>query len=84
MPSLSEIRFLAMKLPKASRMRLASDLFESPAEPMTAWSADDILAEAVRRDHEIESGAASALSLEEIKTQTKVRRQGLPRHAKRG
>ena len=74
MPTLTEVRSLAMKLPKSSRMRLASELFESSTEPTSAWSAGDILAEAVRRDQEIESGAVAAVPLDEFMAETRDRR----------
>ena len=59
MNSASEVQSMAMKLPRRSRLKLASDLLQSVA-PVT--SPDEILHEATRRDAEIETGKVKPLS----------------------
>jgi len=59
MNSASEVQSLAMKLPRRSRLKLASELLHSAA-PIT--SPDEILREAACRDAEIESGKVKPLS----------------------
>lgn len=75
MPTIAEVRSLAMKLPKKSRQRLGNELLDSVMdEPPGAMTGDEILAEAMRRDEEIESGKVKALSEEEFWALTRGRR----------
>ena len=59
MSSASEVQSLAMKLPRRSRLKLASELLHSVAPTTTP---DEILDEAARRDAEIETGKVKPLS----------------------
>ena len=77
MPTLTEVHSMAMKLPKTSRLRLASELNESSGETDTSWSPADILAEAARRDEEVESGRVKAIALEDFMSKTNDRRSKL-------
>ena len=77
MPTLTEVRTLAMKLPKASRLRLASDLFDSSSDQLVRSDAEEILAEAGRRDADIESGEVAAISLKQFMDKTGARRSRL-------
>ncbi len=63
MNSASEIHSLAMKLPKRSRLKLASELLRSVA---STSDPEDSLHEAIRRDSELESGSVPALSESEF------------------
>ena len=64
-----------MKLPKKSRQRLGNELLDSTLdEPPGGMSPEEILAEALRRDEEIESGKVKALSEEEFWALTRGRR----------
>jgi hypothetical protein len=59
MSSASEVQSLAMKLPRRSRLKLASMLLHSVGP---AARPDDILGEATRRDAELETGMVTPLS----------------------
>ena len=59
MNSASEVQSLAMKLPRRSRLKLASELLHSVV-PIT--TPDEILREATRRDAELETGKVKPLS----------------------
>ena len=52
-----------MKLPKRSRLRLASELLRSVAPTVTP---EDVLQEAIRRDSEMENGNVAALNESEF------------------
>ena len=54
----TEIQDLAMKLPQRSRLKLAGELLRSLA---TDSSPRDLLAEASKRDDQLESGEVQAL-----------------------
>ena len=71
MPSSSEIQALALKLPLRSRLKLAGELLKSVGP---AVSADELLEEALRRDEELESGEAAALSETEFWSGIRSRR----------
>jgi hypothetical protein len=58
MSSASEIQNLALKLPRRSRLKLAGELLRSVE---TSATSDDLLAEAARRDLEIEDGSVKPL-----------------------
>jgi len=78
MPTIAEVRSLAMQLPKKSRQRLGNELLDSVMdEPPGAMTGDEVLAEALRRDEEIESGKVKALSWEEFTEATRGRRERL-------
>jgi hypothetical protein len=76
-PNLTQIRALAMKLPKSSRLRLANDLFETSSISPQTYSAAEILAEALKRDEEIQDGETAPLTLIEFLSQTQARRSQL-------
>jgi hypothetical protein len=59
MSSASEVQSLAMKLPRRSRLKLASVLLHSVGP---AARPDEILGEAARRDAELETGKVAPLS----------------------
>ena len=59
MISASEVQCQAMKLPKRSRLKLASALLDSVAP---AVRPDEILEEAARRDAEMTTGKVTPLS----------------------
>lgn len=63
MSSASEIQNLALKLPKRSRLKLAGELLRSVE---TTTSSADLLAEADRRDAEIENGSVKPLGESEF------------------
>ena len=60
-----------MKLPKRSRLKLASELLQSVVADHTP---EDALHEAMRRDAEIESGKVTALSESDFWSGISVRR----------
>ena len=63
MPTIAEVRALAMKLPKKSRQRLGNELLDSTLdEPPGAMTDEEILAEAIRRDDEMESGKVKPIT----------------------
>jgi hypothetical protein len=75
MPTIAEVRSLAMQLPKKSRRRLGNELLDSVMdEPPGAMTGDEILAEALRRDEEIESGKVKALTHKDMMTWMQQRR----------
>jgi len=59
MSSASEIQSMALKLPKRSRLKLASELLRSIGPAVTPA---DVLAEAAQRAAELESGKVKALT----------------------
>lgn len=71
MSSASEIQDLALKLPERSRLKLAGELLRSVNIGITSA---DLIAEATRRDSEIESGKVRPL--EEAEFWRGVKRRG--------
>lgn len=65
MQTLSEIELEAMKLPEAERAGLASRLLGSL--PAVLSDSDDGVAEALRRDAELERDPTAALTLEQLR-----------------
>ena len=62
MSTLQEIEAAVLLLSDKDRLRLADTLLGSLPPPPTAGSPDEILAEAVRRDAELETGSVRPLS----------------------
>lgn len=82
MPTIAEVRALAMKLPKKSRQRLGNELLDSTLDdPPGAMTDEEILAEAIQRDEEIESGKVKPLSWDDFIASTSARRRKLQRDA---
>jgi putative addiction module component (TIGR02574 family) len=69
MQTLSNIEQEAMKLPESSRASLASRLLDSL--PAILSDDDDGVAEALRRDAEMDSDPAAGVSLEELRRAVK-------------
>jgi hypothetical protein len=69
MQTLSNIEQEAMKLPESSRASLASRLLDSL--PAILSDDDDGVAEALRRDAEMDSDPAAGMSLEELRRAVK-------------
>lgn len=65
MQSFSELEQEAMKLPKAQRATLACRLLDSLARVLS--DEDEGVAEALRRDAELEGDPGAGLSLEELR-----------------
>lgn len=65
MVTFSEIQALAFDLSKSEQLRLADHLLSHAADD-DAMEPEDILAEAIRRDEEIESGQVQELSSDEF------------------
>jgi putative addiction module component (TIGR02574 family) len=74
MSTLQEIEAAVLRLPDKDRLQLADKLLGSLPPPPAAAEADEILAEAIRRDAELESGATKPLSESEF--WNGVRRRG--------
>ena len=64
MSTLQEIEAAALRLPGKDRLQLADKILGSLPAPPDAATAEEILAEAVRRDAEIESGRVRPLTEE--------------------
>ena len=64
MQSLSEIEQAAMKLPDGDRASLAARLLDSL--PAVLFDEDDGVAEAIRRDAEMDRDPAASITLEEV------------------
>jgi putative addiction module component (TIGR02574 family) len=62
MTKLAEIEAAALRLPDTERLHLADALLGSLPPPPAAAEPDEILAEALRRDAEMESGQVKPLS----------------------
>jgi|GEM_PF-1270188 putative addiction module component (TIGR02574 family) len=62
MTKLAEIEAAALRLPDKDRLHLTDRLLGSLPSPPAACGADDILAEADRRDAELESGQEKPLT----------------------
>jgi hypothetical protein len=69
MQTLSDIEREAMKLPDSSRAYLASRLLDSL--PAVLSDDDDGLAEAIRRDAEMDRDPAASMTLEELRRAVK-------------
>jgi len=63
MSTLQEIEAAMLQLSEKDRLRLAEKILDSLSGSLEA---EDILAEAIRRDAELESGAVKALSEQEF------------------
>jgi len=72
MTTLSQVERLALELPEADRAKLASHLLDSL--PPALEEDDDGVAEAVRRDAELDADSSQGMSLEEFDSQTIRRR----------
>jgi putative addiction module component (TIGR02574 family) len=62
--TLQEIEAAALRLPNRDRLHLADKILGSLTPPPKAAEPDEILAEAVRRDAELESGKVAPLTEE--------------------
>ena len=62
MSTLQEIEVAILQLSEKERLHLAEKILGSLARPLDAMESDEILAEAVRRDAELESGEIKPLS----------------------
>ena len=72
MTTLDEIERVALELPEADRAKLASHLLESL--PPALDEDDEGVAEAIRRDVELEADLSQGMSLEEFDAQVRRRR----------
>lgn len=66
MSTLEEIEAAILQLSENDRLHLAEKILGSLPAPSGAMESEDILAEATRRDAELESGAIEALSEQEF------------------
>jgi putative addiction module component (TIGR02574 family) len=66
MSTLQEIEAAVLRLPEKERLRLTDKLLGSLPPPPSATDADAILAEAIRRDAELEGGATKPMSESEF------------------
>lgn len=64
MSTLQEIEAAALRLPEKDRLHLADKILGSLPAPLTPAGPDEILAEAIRRDTELESGEVRPLTEE--------------------
>lgn len=64
MSTLQEIEAAALRLPDKDRLHLADKILGSLPAPLVPPEPEDILAEAIRRDAELESGAVLPLTEE--------------------
>ena len=62
MSTLQEIEAAVLRLPDRDRLQLADKILGSLPRPPVPAEADEILAEAIRRDTELESGEIKPLS----------------------
>jgi hypothetical protein len=62
MSTLEEIQAAALQLPDRDRLQLADKILGSLPAPIEGAEPDEILAEAIRRDAELESGAVRPLT----------------------
>jgi hypothetical protein len=69
MQTLSDLEQEAMKLPESSRASLASHLLDSL--PAILSDADDGVAEALRRDAELDQDPRAGMTLEELRRAAK-------------
>ncbi len=73
MPTVNEIEKLALELPETERAVLASSLLDSLSPILD--DEDEGIAEALRRDAELEADPSLALSLERLDQMINQRRQ---------
>jgi putative addiction module component (TIGR02574 family) len=66
MSTLQEIEAAILRLPESDRLQLADTLLGSLPLPPAAHEPDEIIAEALRRDAELESGRVQPLSEEQF------------------
>jgi putative addiction module component (TIGR02574 family) len=64
MSTLQEIEAAALRLPQKDRLHLADRILGSLPPPPEAAEPDEILAEAIRRDADLENGQVRALTEE--------------------
>ena len=64
MSTLQEIEAAALRLPEKDRLHLADKILGSLPAPLAPAEPDEILAEAIRRDAELESGKVRPLTEE--------------------
>jgi putative addiction module component (TIGR02574 family) len=62
MSTLQEIEAAALRLPEKDRLHLADKILGSLPAPQTPAEPEEILAEAIRRDAELESGKVQPLT----------------------
>lgn len=62
MSTLQEIEAAALRLPDKERLHLADKILGSLRAPLSPAEPDEILAEAIRRDAELESGNVQPLT----------------------
>jgi hypothetical protein len=74
MTSIAEVEKLALDLPERERGALAARLLESLSPVLQ--DEDEGLAEALRRDAELDANLASGMSMEELDQQIERRHQG--------
>ena len=72
MPTIAEIEKLALSLPEKERAALAANLLESL--PGVLFDDDEGVAEALRRDAEIDSNPDQIISLAQLDAQIQSRR----------
>ncbi|MEO7797250.1 MAG: addiction module protein [Opitutaceae bacterium] len=66
MSTLQEIEAAVLRLPDKDRLQLADKILGSLPPPPVSVTADEILAEAISRDAELESGKVKPLSESEF------------------
>jgi putative addiction module component (TIGR02574 family) len=66
MSTLQEIEAAILRLPESDRLQLADTLLGSLPLPPDAHESEEIIAEAIRRDAELESGRVQPLSEEQF------------------
>jgi putative addiction module component (TIGR02574 family) len=64
MSTLQEIEAAILDLPEQDRLHLADKILRSLPKPPGAMESEEILAEAIRRDQELESGVVEPLTEE--------------------
>ena len=72
MPTVIEVERLALDLPEQERARLAANLLESL--PRVLSDEDEGIAEALKRDADIEANPDQAISLAQLDSQIQSRR----------
>jgi len=73
MPTVIEVERLALDLPEQERARLAANLLESL--PGVLSDEDDGIAEALRRDADLEANPDQVISLAQLDSQIQSRRR---------
>ena len=81
MTKLADIEAAALRLPDKERLHLADKLLGSLPPPPAASEPDEILAEAIRRDAELESGQVKPLSEDAFWAKFHQNKQELALHA---